>query len=402
MAKFNYKARTKDGALQVGNVEASSRDTALSILLSHQLFVLSLEPVVEDNWYTRILDFFKRVKTQDLMIFTRQFSTLLASQVPLSDSLANLYKQTEKPVLKEALYEIATDVDAGFSLSQALERHRGIFSEFYVNMIKSAEVTGRLSEVLNFLADYLEKQATLVSKVKNALTYPAFVIVLFVVVVIVMVTMVFPQIMPIFNESKVELPFLTKILLGASTFMSNWWWVILIAFGVIIVLLVDYFQTNEGKAVRDTLALKMPILGPMFQKLYIARFAESARVLIKGGLTIPQAVEISSHTIGNVVYQERLHEAAEQVRKGKLLSQTLIGLEEFPPLVGQLISVGESTGRLEDLLGKVTDFYSREVDNMVDNLVTLIQPILMVVIGGVIAALFASILLPIYSLSQSF
>lgn len=402
MAKFNYKARTKDGGLQVGNVEASSRDTALSILLSHQLFVLSLEPVVEDNWYTRILDFFKRVKTQDLMIFTRQFSTLLASQVPLSDSLANLYKQTEKPVLKEALYEIATDVDAGFSLSQALERHKGIFSEFYVNMIKSAEVTGRLSEVLNFLADYLEKQATLVSKVKNALTYPAFVIVLFVVVVIVMVTMVFPQILPIFSESKVELPFLTKILLGMSTFMSNWWWVILIAFGVIIVLLVDYFQTNEGKAVRDTLSLKMPILGPMFQKLYIARFAESARVLIKGGLTIPQAVEISSHTIGNVVYQERLHEAAEQVRKGKLLSQTLIGLEEFPPLVGQLISVGESTGRLEDLLGKVTDFYSREVDNMVDNLVTLIQPILMVIIGGVIAALFASILLPIYSLSQSF
>ncbi len=402
MAKFNYKARTKDGGLQVGNVEASSRDTALSILLSHQLFVLSLEPVVEDNWYTRVLDFFKRVKTQDLMIFTRQFSTLLASQVPLSDSLANLYKQTTKPVLKEALYEIANDVDAGFSLSQALERHHGIFSEFYVNMIKSAEVTGRLSEVLSFLADYLEKQATLVSKVKNALTYPAFVIVLFVVVVIVMVTMVFPQILPIFNESKVELPFLTKVLLGVSTFMANWWWVLLIAFGVAVVLLVDYFQTNEGKAVLDTLSLKVPVLGPMFQKLYIARFAESARVLIKGGLTIPQAVEISSHTIGNVVYQERLHEAAEQVRKGKLLSQTLIGLEEFPPLVGQLISVGESTGRLEDLLGKVTDFYSREVDDMVNNLVTLIQPILMVIIGGVIAALFASILLPIYSLSQSF
>ncbi len=402
MAKFNYKARTKDGGLQVGNVEASNRDTALSILLSHQLFVLSLEPVVEDNWYTRVLDFFKRVKTQDLMIFTRQFSTLLASQVPLSDSLANLYKQTTKPVLKEALYEIANDVDAGFSLSQALERHRGIFSEFYVNMIKSAEVTGRLSEVLNFLADYLEKQATLVSKVKNALTYPAFVIVLFIIVVIVMVTMVFPQILPIFSESDVELPFLTKVLLGLSTFMADWWWIILVAFGVVVVLLVDYFQTDEGKAVRDTLALKAPVLGPMFQKLYIARFAESARVLIKGGLTIPQAVEISSHTIGNVVYRERLHEAAEQVRKGKLLSQTLIGLEEFPPLVGQLISVGESTGRLEDLLGKVTDFYSREVDDMVNNLVTLIQPLLMVVIGGVIAALFASILLPIYSLSQSF
>ena len=402
MAKFSYKARTKDGTLQVGNVDASNRDTALSILLSHQLYVLSIEPVVEDTWYTHIMDFFKRVKTQDLMIFTRQFATLLASQVPLSDSLANLYKQTSKPVLKEALYEIATDVDAGFSLSQSLERHKGIFSEFYVNMIKSAEVTGRLSEVLDFLADYLEKQATLVSKVKNALTYPAFVIALFVVVVIVMVTMVFPQIMPIFKESNVPLPFFTRVLIGVSSFMSQWWWMLLVAFGVVMVLLVDYFATPEGKAVRDTLSLKVPILGSMFQKLYIARFSESARVLIKGGLTIPQAVEISSHTIGNVVYQELLHQAAEQIRKGKLLSQTLVGLEEFPPLVSQLISVGESTGRLEDLLGKITDFYSREVDNMVDNLVTLIQPILMVVIGGVVAMLFASILLPIYNLSQSF
>mgnify|MGYP001567902203 CR=1 FL=1 len=400
--KFNYKTRTKDGELQVGNVDAVDREAALAILLSHELFVLSIEPVTEDVWYNRILDFFKRVKTQDLMIFTRQFATLLASQVPLSDSLANLYKQTTKPVLKEAIYEIANDIDAGFSLSQALERHRAIFSEFYVNMVKSAEVTGRLSEVLNFLADYLEKQAVLVSKVKNALTYPAFVIGLFIIVVIVMVTMVFPQITPIFAQANIEMPFFTKVLLGFGSFMARWWFFFVVALVALVVVLVDYFQTNEGKAVLDTICLKLPIVGPLFQKLYISRFAESARVLIKGGLTIPQAVEISSHTIGNAVYEELLHEVAQQIRKGKLLSQSLAAMPEFPPLVSQLLSVGESTGRMEDLLSKINDFYSRQVDDTVNNLVTLLQPILMVVIGGVVAILFASILLPIYNLSQVF
>jgi type IV pilus assembly protein PilC len=400
--KFQYKARTKEGELQVGNVEASTRDAALSILLGHQLFVLSIEEEQTGTWYTRILDLFNRVKSQDIMVFTRQFATLLASQVPLSDSLASLYKQTTKPVLKEAIAAIANDIDAGFSLSQALERHKTIFSEFYVNMVKSAEVTGRLSEVLDFLADYSEKQTTLISKVKNALTYPAFVIILFVAVVAVMVTMVFPQITPIFAQSHVALPFFTQVLLGVSQFMSAWWWVLTIALAAVFILLIDYFQTSEGKAVLDTLTLKMPIVGPLFQKLYIARFAESARVLIKGGLTIPQAVEISSRTIGNTIYAELLQDAAGQIRKGKLLSQALGQMPEFPPLVSQLIAVGESTGRLEDLLAKVNDFYSREVENTVDNLVELIQPILMVVIGVVVAILFASILLPIYNLSQTF
>ncbi|MGC9602961.1 MAG: type II secretion system F family protein [Minisyncoccia bacterium] len=400
--KFNYKARTKEGELQVGNVDAANREAAVAILLTHELFVLSIEPVVEDVWYNRILNFFKRVKTQDLMIFTRQFATLLASQVPLSDSLASLYKQTTKPVLKEAVYEIANDIDAGFSLSQALERHRAIFSDFYVNMVKSAEVTGRLSEVLSFLADYLEKQAALLSKVKNALTYPAFVIGLFFVVIIVMVTMVFPQITPIFAQANIEMPFFTRVLLGFGTFVSDWWFFFLIALVALVIVLVDYFQTNEGKAVLDTVSLKVFIIGPLFQKLYISRFAESARVLIKGGLTIPQAVEISSHTIGNSVYEELLHDAAGQIRKGKLLSQALAEMSEFPPLVSQLLSVGESTGRMEDLLSKINDFYSRQVDDTVENLVTLLQPILMVIIGVVVAILFASILLPIYNLSQAF
>jgi len=400
--KFGYKARTKEGELQVGNVDASNRDSALSILLSHGLYVLTIEPVIEERWYDRILSFFKKVKADDIMIFTRQFATLLASQVPLSDSLANLYKQVTNPTLKEAVAEIASDIDAGFSLSQALERDAAIFSAFYINMVKSAEVTGRLAEVLDFLADYLEKQATLVAKVKNALIYPVIVIALFLVVVVIMVTVVLPQITPVFKETNVKLPFFTEVLLTVGTFVADWWWALGIILIILFLMVVDYFQSKEGKVVFDELSLRLPVVWPMFQKLFIARFAESSRVLIKGGLTIPQAIEISSRTISNAVYQDLLHEAAIQIRKGQLLSKTLAQMPEFPPLVSQLVSVGESTGRLEQLLEKINDFYTRQVEDVVNNLVSLIQPILMVVIGVMIAILFASILLPLYDLARTF
>lgn len=400
--KFSYKARTKEGELQIGNVESASRESATSILASHGLFILNIDIVKEDTFFTRILDFFERVKTADLMIFTRQFATLLASQVPIGDSLRSLYQQTTKPVLKEVVSVVASDIDSGFSLSQALARHPGVFSEFYVNMVKSAEVTGRLSEVLDFLADYLEKQSILLGKMRNALIYPAFVLGLFAIVVVVMLTMVLPQMLPIFQEANVKLPIFTKIIIALSAFLTNWWWTLIFVLGMVVFLLIDYLQTDEGKAVMNELTLRIPIFGSLFQYLYLARFAESTKVLIQGGLTIPQAVEISSHTIGNFVYRDILREAAQSIRKGQLLSQALKNMPYFPPLVSQLIAVGESTGRLDSLLSKISDYYGRQVEDKVSNLVELIQPILLVMIGVMVAGLFASILLPLYSLTNAF
>lgn len=399
--KFSYKARTKDGELQVGNVESSSRDAAGNILTGHGLFVLSIEPVKSENILTRLVNFFERVRTADLMIFTRQLATLLSSQVPIGDSLRNLYVQIDKPVFKEIIRELVADIEAGFSLSQALGRHPGVFSEFYVNMIKSAEVTGRLSEVLEFLADYLEKQSILLSKMRNALIYPVFVIGLFAIVVVVMVTMVLPQIAPIFLESKIELPFFTKILLGSGSFIAQWWWAVVIGLIGIILIIANYIHTEEGKVLYDEISLRLPLFGTLFQRLYIARFAESARVLIQGGLTIPQAIEVSSRTIGNYVYRDTLHEVAQSIRKGQLLSQALRAVPFFPPLVSQLVAVGEATGRLDRLLAKISDFYRRQVEDTVSNLVELIQPTLLVVVGLMVAGLFASILLPLYSLTTS-
>ena len=400
--KFFYKARNQEGELQVGNVEAPNKEAAINRLLGYGLFILSVEPVRENDLLSKISNYFQRVKINDLMIFTRQFSTLIASQIPLVDSLKNLYRQTSQPILKEVILEIKNDIESGFSLSQALANYPRVFSEFYINMIKSAEITGRLSETLDFLADFLEKQTILISKIRNALIYPAFVIGLFIIAAILMTTMVLPQIIPIFKESNVELPFFTKMLITISEFILKSWFILIIVIGVLIFVLFDYFLSKEGKVFLNEIILRIPILNKIFKNLYLARFAESMRVLIKGGLTIPQAIEVTSKTIGNHIYQELLYEASIKIRQGKLLSQALVEKRYFPPLFVQLVAIGESTGRLEDLLLKINNFYSRQVEDVVNNLVELIQPILMVLIGVLIGVLFASILLPLYNMVQSF
>ena len=400
--KYSYQARTKTGELQAGTVEAASREAALNILTGNELYILSLESFKEIKWPERILGFFRRIKKKDLMIFSRQFATLLSAKIPLSSCLKTLYNQTQNLTLKETISEVVSDIDAGLSLSQSLERHPAVFSEFFVNMVRSAEVTGRIESVMSFLADYLEKEAGLISRVRNALIYPVVVIVLFVIVAGLMITLVLPQIAPIFKESGVVLPLFTRLLIGAGNFMVQWWWLVVALLILFVFLLFDYFRTAEGRIVFDELSIKLPVLGGLFQELIVARFAEATSILIKGGIPITQSIEIASHTIDNAVYKDVLHEAAEKVRAGELMSQALESSGYFPALVCQLVAVGEATGRLEELLSRISAYYTREVDDLVANLVELIQPALIIVIGVFVGLLFASILLPIYNLAQLF
>ena len=401
--KFKYSARTKMGEMQAGFVEAINKESAFNTLSGHDLFILSLEAEAKKGGLGEIFSFLNRVKKKDLVIFTRQFATLLEAEIPLSDSLKTLYAQTKNAKLKETIFEISSDIDAGLSLSQALERHGKVFSEFYINLIRSAEVTGRVQESMIFLADYLEKDMALMGRIRNALIYPAFVILLFIAVVGILLVVVFPQLKPIFEDTGVELPFVTKILLGSGDFLLSWWWAIAAILGVGGLALIDYLRTEEGKIVLDNTLIKMPLLGPLFQKLYVARFAQSAQVLIKGGIPVAQAIEISGHTVDSAVYREALKGVADGVRRGELLSQAIAGnTEVFPPLLSQMTAVGESTGRLDDMLDRIAIFYSREVDSTVGNLVELIQPAVMVAIGVMVGVLFAAVLLPIYDLAQGF
>jgi len=384
-------------------VEATNREAAAGILTGHNLFVLSLESSEKRHRYDFITGIFNRVKISDLMIFTRQFATLMESKVPLNTVLKTLYKQTNNQILKEAVFQISSDIGAGLSLSQAMERQKGIFSEFYLNMIRSAEITGRLEEAAQFLADYLEKESIWKSKIRSAMIYPVIVIIMFIAVAGIMVVVVFPQIAPVFEETGMDLPVLTKIFLGAGSFIIQWWWAVLLILAIFIFVIADYFHTPEGEAVLDEISVKVPIIGNLFKKLYISRFAESTNILIKGGIPITQAIGISANAIGNVVYRDILLEMAEGVRGGELLSDLLAKNEYyFPILVSQMVAIGEGTGRLDYILSKVSDFYTREVNDALNNLVELIQPILIAGIGVLIGLLFASILIPIYNLAQAF
>ncbi len=401
--KLKYKARTKEGELQMGHVEAATREAAINTLVGHNLFILSLEEVKHERWYDAVIAFFNRVKTKDLMIFTRQFATLMSAEIPLSDALRTLQRQTRNAALRETMFEVASDIDAGLSLSQALEKYGDVFSAFYVNMVRSAEVTGRVEEAVNFLADYIERQAAIASKIRNALIYPLIMVVLFFLVAGVMSAVVLPNIEPVFREAGVDLPFSTRILLAGGAFLATWWWAVLLVLGVCIAMVVDYFRTPEGKVVFDELLFRTPVFGSLMKQMYVARFAESVSILIQGGIPIAQAMEISGHTIGSLIYRDMLHQTAEDIRRGELLSQSLSRKEElFPPLVSQMVAIGEQTGRLDELLKRIAAFYTREVDSVVDNLVELIQPILMLVIGILVGGLFFSILKPIYSLVQTF
>ena len=401
--KFKYTARNKSGELQTGNVEAGNRESALNILAQHELFVLELAGATSDHWYDRIGSYFDRVRSKDLVIFTRQFATLLESKIALSDSLRTLYKQTRSARLKEVIFDLSSDIEAGLSLSQALDKYPAVFSEFYVNMVRSAEVTGRMDEVFVFLADYFEKEFALASRVRNAMIYPVVVLALFVVVASLMVIVVLPTITPILLESNVNLPVFTRMLLGTSQFLTAWWWAIAFLFIIFLVFLLDYIRTPEGKAVFDEIKMKIPIIGEMLRKLYVARLSEAISVLIQGGIPATQAIEIASHTVGSVVYRDMLHEVAEEVNAGSLMSQAFARDEiTFPPILTQMTAVGEATGRLEDVLKKVSKFYTQEVDSLVANLVELIQPALMITIGVMVGMLFAAILLPLYDLAKAF
>lgn len=399
--KFKYRARSKEGELQTGNVEADTKAAALSILSSHDLFILNLEPADQKNWYDFWLGFINRVRSKDMMIFTRQFATILSAKIPLNDALMTLRKQTRNPLLQDVILEISQDIDAGLSLSQALEKHSGIFSVFYVNMIRSAELTGRVEEAMGFLAEYVEKEHALISKVRNAMIYPAIMVAIFIVVGIFMATFILPKIEPIFTEAGVELPFFTRLIIGGANFFLNWWWAVILGLIVLAVIIVDYLRTPEGKNTMDEILLRLPVFGKLLKSIYVARFSESIAILIKGGISIPQAMEVTGYTIGSSIYRDYLHDSAEGIRRGELLSQALAKNQDyFPPLLIQMVAIGETTGRLEDMLERVSGFYTREVNDLVGNLVELIQPALMVVIGLSVGVLFASILIPIFQLAQ--
>ncbi|MDE2019520.1 MAG: type II secretion system F family protein [Patescibacteria group bacterium] len=400
--KFKYQARTKEGELQVGIVDAGSRDAALQVLASHQLYTLTVESAEVSHWYDRINEFLNRVKRKDLVIFARQLATLLEARLPLNNALRTLHEQTANQRLRESIMQMTMDIDAGLSFSQALEHQQTIFPSYYVDMVRAAEVTGNLAEVAGFLADYTEREADLASKAASAMIYPGIVLGLFLVVGFILLTFVFPQIKPVFDQSDVSLPWYTQFFLGAGLALQKWWPAVLIGVLMLGTVLIDYANTPEGVALIDDMKLRLPVLNKVFFPLLMARFGNAAELLIHGGVPMAQALEIISHMMGNVLYEDVVHQVAEDVRQGKVLSESLADYPRyFPLMVPQMVSVGETTGKTEEMFHRLSLIYTREANQVMDNLVDLIQPILMIGMGLMVGFLFASILVPLYQLTAS-
>jgi type IV pilus assembly protein PilC len=399
--KFKYQAKTKEGAMQVGFVEAGDRDGASTILSSHDLFVLSIESAESSSPLDNINGFLNRVRRKDLIIFSRQLATLLEARLPLNNALKILYEQTANTTLKAAVYQVTEDIDAGISFSQAMERQNRVFPDYYIEMIRAAEVTGNMNEISAFLADYTEKEGDLASKAASALVYPGIVIALFIVVAFILVTFVYPSLGAVFAQNGVALPWYTQVLLTTGNFLSKWWIAVVIAVVALGMVVINYSQTDEGQALLDDAKIRLPIVKKVYTPVIMARFGNSAALLVHGGIPIAQALEIIGHMVGNVVYRDVVHDIAEDVRQGLLLSQSIAKYPQyFPQLISQMVAVGETTGKIEEMFTRLSGIYTREADEITNNLVDLIQPILMIGMGLMVGLLFASILIPIYSLTE--
>jgi type IV pilus assembly protein PilC len=400
--KFIYRAKNKQGNVRAGKVEARSLDTAVSILQGYDLIVLEIAPEKKITFLDGIFGTKTRISKKDLAIFMRQFSTLLESQVPLGEALRTLYLQAATPAIKDLVFQLVSDLDSGLPLSKSIEKRSDIFGDFYIEMIKSGEISGRLEEVLSYLADYAEHENDLINKAKSAATYPAFLFGTFMLISVVITVALAPQMISIFEEFGTVPPIGTKILIFIGEFFKNWGILALVFVLGMIWLFLNYFHSVEGRRIGGIYIFKIPVLGEVYKKIYISRFCETAGTLIHGGIPVVTAFEVAGRATGNYIYQKIGYEVANAVKKGESISSILKkDYEYLPPLVSQMVAVGEGTGRLDSILKKVAGYYQKEVDRSFLTMIDLLQPILVVIIGILVAFLVSAVLLPIYQLAQS-
>jgi len=398
--EFSYQARDNKGMLRTGTVEAPNLAGAQEILHQHGLIVIKVLPVTRLSML-QTMNIFDRVSNKEIVMFSRQLATLINAKVPIVQSLHILQLQVSSQRLKSIIGEIANKVESGESLSSAITGYPKIFNDLYINLVHSGELSGGLDETLQYLADQVEKDYDLRSKIVGAMTYPAFILFALVVVGFLMFLFVLPPMIDILRESNVDLPFTTKILVFVTEFMKQFWWLVLIVLVGTIIGLKFYIGTKAGRYMFDYLKLRFPVIGKLAVNIYMARFARNLSTLIAGGIPIVKALDSVADIVGNAVFREILFDASEQVKNGKSIAQALVDRPEFPPIVAQMTQIGESTGKLQDILNKLASFYEKEVEAMLKILTTLIEPFIMLLLGLAVAVMVAGILLPIYNLASA-
>lgn len=395
--KFKYQARTKEGKPRSGFIEASSRESALDILQRYGLYVTFLENVEKEPIFLKKVSFFERVKEKDLIIFMRQLAIMLKAGVTPVEALNTIALQTENSSFREKILKIADEVEGGTFLSKAFALFPEIFPRYFIAVLKSGEMSAELSQALDYLADYIEDQHYIKSKIRGALVYPAFVVFLFLIVFVFLMIFIVPNIASVLLQTGKELPWVTQAILSISAFLQKW--LVFLISGVIIffILLYKYLQTKEGKELTDRLILRLPILGPFFIKVYINRMVQNLSTLIKSGVPIIQALEVTEEVVGNSYYQQIVRDLRKNVSKGKQMSQVLIGYPDvIPPLVSQMINIGEKAGTIDQELDYIKEFYRKEIEVSIDKFLSMIEPIMILGLGLMVSFLAVAVLMPIY------
>ena len=398
--KFLYKARNKEGLIKGGMVVASDQSRAEQLLTENNLIIISLEEQT-DSILDKINPFGHNVTRKDLVLFSRQLSTLISARVPILQSLRILQDQITQKYLLSVIRDLIASIENGESLSLALSKHPNVFNDVYISLVKSGEASGSLDKSFSYLADQMEKDYELRAKVKGALTYPIFVAFTLVVVGILMFKLVLPKLTAVLEEQGGTLPTISVWLISFTRFFDKYWWVVLLVLGLALLLLKYYVSTVPGRYHWDKMKINLPIIGDIFQKIYLARFSRNLSTLVIGGIPIIKAMQIISDVISNVIYREIILEAVTKVSSGKSISESLSGYPEFPNIVIQMIRIGEQTAELDTILDKTASFYEKEVDHKVAALTTLLEPIIMIVLGIGVGALVAGVLLPIYNLAST-
>lgn len=395
---FTYNAVTNTGEKKQGNIEAVSTDGAIVALQRRGLIVVSIEEDTGKKSFFS-LTFFERVPMKAIVVMSRQISTLFEAQVSAQKAFTLLATNTENPLLNRILNTVIEDIQAGTSISNALAKHPETFSEFYVNMIKVGEESGKLREVFSYLADYLDREYELTSKTKNALIYPAFVIGIFVVVMALMFVFIVPKLAVMIEESGQAIPVYTKVVIFISYALVHYGIFILIGLVIGAFYLFHLTRTDSGQSYLDRMKISIPVMKEIFIKLYLSRIADNLDTMLSAGMPLVRSLEITSNVVGNKVYRNILLQAIEDVKAGGALSVALAKHEEIPPMMSQMVKVGEETGSIGNILKTLGHFYNREAKEAVDTLVTLIEPIMIVALGLGVGLLLASVLMPIYNIA---
>jgi type IV pilus assembly protein PilC len=395
---YKYTTSTPEGERQSGTIEAATTEIAIRSLQNKNLIIISIKSAEKKSFFKGI-KLFGGVKLRDIVIFSRQLATLFEAKIAALTSFKLLATETENQTLRDTIGEVLNDVQGGISLSQAMAKHPNVFSGFYVSMVRSGEESGRLDETFTYMADYLERSYELSSKAKNALIYPAFIISTLVIVLVLMITFVVPHLTTILTESGQEIPIYTRILIGISSFFRQFGVFLLIGLVFAIIFLWRYLRTENGKMLISRFQISIPFIGNLYKKFYISRITDNLELSLSSGISAVKALESAADIAGGSIYSKILLDSVNDVRGGGSLSASLSRFKEIPPIVSQMIKIGEETGKLNFILKTLSRFYKREVDNTIETMVNMIEPAMILVLGIFAGLFILSIIVPIYNIT---